>query len=295
MTEVGTRKRWLITGATGMVGEYLRRSLGEAVEIVGWSRTEERDLGHAGRIHRLDLADGDALARAWDEARPHAVVHLGAVSAPRHAREAGDRIHATNVTASEFLAHRAAASSVRMVFTSTDMVFDGERAPYVEEDAPSPLEEYGRSKARAEAAVLAHPDHVVARLSLLYGAGLTARTRRFFDQTRDRLSRGETVSLIEDEWRTPLHVADCAEALRALVDSDVCGVVNLGGPERLSRLEMGERVARAYGLSTRTIRRIRRDDLPGLRPRDLSLVTDRWRSAFPGTPWRTMDEALAGD
>src|SRR5436305_4941697 len=91
------------------------------------------------------------------------------------------RARRVNVGGTATLAELAAKARARLVLVSTDLVFDGEHAPYREPDPPAPLSVYGASKRAAEEAVLAHPRHAVARLSLLFGPGLGGRPS-FFDE-----------------------------------------------------------------------------------------------------------------
>jgi dTDP-4-dehydrorhamnose reductase len=76
--------------------------------------------------------------------------------------------------------------------------------------------------------------------------------------------------------------------------SDFTGLIHLGGPERLSRLEMGQRLAAALGLDPSVIVPAARASFPAAepRPRDVSLDSSRWRSLFPAQPWPDWDEAL---
>lgn len=287
--------RWLVTGATGKVGEHVLRALAarDGDQVVGWSR--HLDGAHLGAtVRRVELTDLDAVAPAFRDASPDAVIHLAALASIQGAASAPDIARRTNVAATTELVPLCRAAGARLLFTSTDMVFDGEAAPYAEADAPTPRTEYGRTKAEAERAVIAGGG-LVARLSLLNGAAISPRNAGFFEEQLCAFRGGAPVALVEDEWRTPLHVADAAAAIVALVLSGADGLVNIGGPERLSRLELGLAIAAALHLDDAATRPVRRRDLPGgaARPRDLSLDSSRWRSLLPETPWRTVRASLS--
>jgi dTDP-4-dehydrorhamnose reductase len=179
------------------------------------------------------------------------------------------------------------------VLVSTDLVFDGEHAPYREEDTPAPLSVYGKTKVTAEEAVRSLPRGVVARLSLLYGPSLSGRPS-FFDEQAAALRAGRPVTLFDNEWRTPLDLATAARALTALAASDVTGIVHIGGPQRLSRLEMGRQLAKFLGVERPNLVVVSRNDHPAAepRPRDTSLDSSRWRGLFPSLPWPAWEEAL---
>jgi dTDP-4-dehydrorhamnose reductase len=285
--------RLLVTGASGLLGGYLLRRLRDAGHpLTAWSGSSPGEvLGVP--VVPVDLADPDAVSAAFRDARPDVVLHAAARARLPDCHR--DPAGATRVNAggSACLAGLCADSGARLVVVSTDLVFDGEHAPYAEQDPPAPLSVYGRTKAEAERAVLAHPRTAVARVSLLFGPSLSGRPA-FFDEQVDSLRARRGVRLFVDEWRTPLALHAAAEALVALAFSDVTGLLHLGGPERLSRLEMGLRLAAALGADPGVIAATVREGAPAAepRPRDVSLDSTRWRSLFPHLPWPGFDEAL---
>jgi dTDP-4-dehydrorhamnose reductase len=282
----------LVTGASGLLGAYLlreARSGGEAVVAWSGSRAGERE-GVA--LRPLDLADPGALASAFREARPDVIVHAAAISSAEACRRDPETARLVNTDATARLAALAAEAKVRLVFVSTDLVFDGEHAPYDEGAQPAPLSVYGQTKADAERAVL-DAGGTVARVSLLFGPSRAGRPG-FFDQQLASLADGEPLTLFADEWRTPLAFHTAARGLIALARSAHTGVFHLGGPERMSRLEMGRRLAAFLRYDQPKIIPASRREAPGeQRPRDVSLKSSRWRSLFPDAAPPVFEEALA--
>jgi dTDP-4-dehydrorhamnose reductase len=241
----------------------------------------------------VELTNAAALSEAFRRANPEIVIHAAALARiydcyrdPAHAR-------GVNTDGSAVLARLAAEAGARLVHVSTDLVFDGEKSGYREEDAANPLSVYGRTKLDSEAAVLSYSQHVVVRISLLFGPSKAGRAS-FFDEQVTALREGRPFTLFVDEWRTPLSLAAAADALVALALSDYTGLLHLGGPERLSRHEMGLLLAAHLGADPSLIVTARRDQVPAPepRPRDTSLDSSRWRRLFPHPPWPTYDEAL---
>jgi dTDP-4-dehydrorhamnose reductase len=151
----------------------------------------------------------------------------------------------------------------------------------------------GRCKGEAEAAMEHLPRGLVARVSLLYGPAPAGRPS-FFDESVRALRQGRPLTLFADERRTPLDLATAARALVELARSDVTGTIHVGGPQRLSRLEMGRRLAHFLGVDGANITAARRDDVPAAepRPRDVSLDSSRWRGLLPDLAWPAWEEAL---
>jgi len=285
---------FLITGASGQLGGYLLRELSRTDRpVVAWSGSRKGSLfGYS--LRPVNLADRDEMVRAFDEARPSAVIHAAAVSRIDQCLHDPPLARRVNEQGTALLSELAARVRARLVYVSTDLVFDGRKGWYCETDPPSPLSVYGQTKAAAENAVLRDDRAVVVRVSLLFGPTIVDRPA-FFDQQVAALRSNRPCQLFEDEWRTPLSLRTAARSLLAIADSDVCGVLHLGGPERMTRLEMGQRLARALGADPAVFVPARQAELPAPepRPRDVSLDSARFRWLFPGRPLPTWEDAIA--
>jgi dTDP-4-dehydrorhamnose reductase len=285
--------RLLVTGASGQLGAYLlQEAAASPLAVTAWSGTR------TGRLFGVDLQPVDLGRRAdvmaaFRTARPDLVIHAGALARVADCQRDPGQAALINTQSTSWLTELAAEAGARLLYVSTDLVFDGERGGYREEDAPSPLSIYGQSKAAAEGSVLAVPRGVVARVTLLFGPSLTSRPS-FFDEQVAALREHRPVTLFRDEWRTPLSLHTAATALLALAESEITGILHLGGPERLSRLEMGDRLATYLGVKETSIRAVLREEVPAPepRPRDTSLDSSKWRALFPGLPWPKWGEAL---
>ncbi len=223
------------------------------------------------------------------------MIHAAAVSSADEVYRDPTGARAINVEATRRLAAWAAARDRRILFTSTDMVFDGSRSWYREEDPAAPIQGYGRTKVEAEPSVLAVPRGVVARISLLFGA-VRGGKPGFFDSALDALARGEKRSFFRDEYRTPLDYGTAAEIIARLIESETTGIVHVGGRERLSRFELMKRVAVVRGIDPELICPSCRADTVFLEPRpaDVSLDTGRLASLFPDLDRPGIEAALAG-
>jgi len=196
-----------------------------------------------------------------------------------------------NRDATRILAESAAACGARMVFTSTDMAFAGDNAPYRPDDAPDARSCYGRSKVAAERAIAAVPGVLIVRIPLLFGRPRTPRSTTFERQVA-ALRSGAPLRLFTDEYRTPLFLEDAARALVALAQSDLGGVVHVAGPERMSRYELIERVARRLGIDRPKLEPCSRLSIDAAEPRpeDLSLDGSGFVERYPELAPRTVEQ-----
>lgn len=285
--------RILITGASGQLGSYILRELASrGWSATAWSMRPNAEL-FGFRCQSVDLRDTDQVVASFRAASPHVVVHAAAMSSVADCLRDPAAARQTNAAATRLLAELAERQQARLVYISTDLVFKGDKEWYTETDCPSPLSVYGQTKASGERAVLDYPRHLVLRISLLFGPSINGRPS-FFQQQIDALQAGAPCTLFSDEWRTPISLLTAARGILDLLDVDTYGILHLGGPERLTRLEMGQRLAAFLGRDPRCIKAALRDDVPAAepRPRDTSLNSERCCQLMPAAERPGFDEAL---
>lgn len=285
--------RWMVTGASGQLG-------GHVLRVLRRNHPDEPVLALAGRggvdapgvpVRRIDLRDADALRACVAEYRPTLVLHLGALTAVGEAHARPQDAEQINTVATGVLAEATRACGGRLVFSSTDMVFDGTAAPYREQDPPRPLSQYGRTKAAAEERLLAMPHTLVVRIPLMYGLPCTRRETTFVRQVA-ALRAGAPLRLFTDEYRTPAWMADVARALVALGRAGRTGLLHVSGPERLSRYELVAAFARLLRVDRPRLEPVSRLSVDAAEPRpaDLSLDDTLFRREFAAVAPRSVAE-----
>jgi dTDP-4-dehydrorhamnose reductase len=275
------RPRVLVTGGGGFLGRYLLERLAESYEVYAGSRSGT--LPSPGSTIPLELTD-KASIESVRRLAPRYVVHNAALTLPDVCEEEPDSAHVVNVQGTRLLAEAVESSCVRFVYCSTDLVFDGSRSQWAETDTPAPLMVYGRTKLAGEEAVLAVLGEraVVARLALLYGKGRGSSVGRTFTERMLLQAReGRAVPLFQDQYRSPLYVEDAAAGIEAVLNwPEALAVIHLGGPDRISRFDMGVETLNVFGLDRSLAVPARMDDVPAAvpRPGDVSLDIRRARS-----------------
>ena len=198
-------RKWLITGAGGMLGRDLAGLLaGEGEQVVALGRAD------------LDITDPAAVRDAVTRHRPDAVVNCAAWTAVDDAEAHEDAALGVNGQAVAHLAAACAGQRAALVQISTDYVFDGTaEKPYAEDHATAPRSAYGRTKlAGEEAARAALPDSAyVLRTAWLYGA----HGKSFYAAMLTRALAGGPVSVVDDQRGQPTWTADVARQVYALI------------------------------------------------------------------------------
>lgn len=271
-------RRILITGASGFVGESLARHfVARGYAVAGTFRSHPLEVAGADLVG-IDLTDAGAVRHLLRDMRPSGVVHCAAATAAGWCEENPEEARAAILGATENLCAglRELGGGARLLHFSTDLVFDGEGAPYRVGAAAKPLGRYGSLKLLSETAVGAVPGSIVIRPALVYGPPGT-HSGSFLTWMVQKLCGGEAVTLFSDEWRTPVFIDDLAGAVELLLDTPADGravrVFHAGGPERLSRVEMGRVLCEVFRLPVEGMKVRRRAEVPGgsMRARDVSL------------------------
>jgi len=262
----------LITGASGFIGGHVLRLAASTRDAAGTGYRNIRPAG-SGVLHPLDLEDEEGIRRLVRKLAPEVVIHTAGWSRTADCENQPEKAVRINTRAVQILAEESDRRKARLVFLSTDMVFDGEKGDYRESDPVNPVNHYGRTKAMAEAFLLGKGGNVViARVALCYGK--PAAGGHSFSQTILRkLKTGEPMKLFTDQFRTPVLVNDLAAALLELAVSDFTGILHLGGSERVDRYTFGCRLAEIRGLPRDLLKPVSMSDYPAAAPapRDVSM------------------------
>lgn len=262
-------KVW-VTGAGGLLGQAL---MAYGPPAADW---QVRGLRH----EDLELTDYRALREAFQRDRPDLVIHAAALSRPRDCEANPDGAWAVNVGATVMLADLLGKG--RLIFISSEQVFDGRHGPYAEASPVAPLNVYGQTKAEAERRVLAGSQHVVVRLALTYGRS-RGGARAFNEEWEQRWRRGETLRLFTDEFRCPIPASVAAQALWILAATPQArGIYHLAGAERLSRWDIGRLLAQHVPGALSLIQPASLQEWQGPpRPPDLHLRCERLQALLP--------------
>ena len=267
--------RILITGAQGQLGQALQQALvGDDLIL---KDLPEFDLTQAGCESQI-LAAG-----------PSVILHVGAYTNVDGAEREPDRAMAVNAQGTDFVARAAAALNARLIYVSTDYVFDGRQTtPYREEDVPHPINVYGQSKRDGELAALAGcPNTLVARTAWLYGQGGSN-----FVKTMMKLAREKPfLEVVGDQRGCPTNADDLALALKDLITSDLRGICHVTNRGDCSWHEFAEAIVSLMGLST-PVRSITTEQMGRLARRPLYSVLAQERLHSVGFSMPSWRDAL---
>ena len=271
----------LITGASGLLGASLVARLGEeGREVVGLYHEHPPNSSGA-KLVRVDLTEESETRKIFEELQPAIVIHCAAATNVDWCQEHPDEAHTINVTMSRRIAEITSRTGTRMLYVSTDAVFDGARGGYAETDSPAPVNVYAQTKLQGELEVQAcNPLAAIARVNL-YGWNAQPK-QSLAEWILSQLDLGNVVPAFTDTVFCPISADDLAQVLLAMVDRELVGLYHVVGSEPVSKYEFARRVALTFGFDSARVVPARLADarLRAPRPRNTSLNTEKISAAL---------------
>ncbi len=272
----------LVTGAGGLLGRAAVSLASREHDCIGLLRQD------------LDVTDWPAVREAVHRVDPDAVIHCAAYTDVDESERNPDLAFAVNVQGTEWVARAAREVDAQIVYVSTDYVFDGKKkTPYVEEDDPNPLSQYGRSKLEGEAKVreVCADNHTIVRSAWLYGPG-----KGFVDWLLGQLETSERsapLHVVDDQVGSPTCVSDLAKAILLLTEERFTGTFHVANKGETSWLGVARVIANYIGIEGARLSGTAMADLgrPATRPRYSALDVGKFEKATGAhvSPW---NEAL---
>jgi len=283
----------LITGGSGLLGQYLNIELSKNNEILSLHNS---NIGNCEEYNsaKVDINNYQELKKAFEKFKPDTVVHTAAISSPGQAQKLSTKeVYQTNVFATKKIAELCEEFKSKLLHISTDLVYAGYRGSMLKEESKLiPVSIYAETKLMGEVKIQETFDnYIILRQALLIGFGLNERKNHFHQMYLDLKDR-KKVKLFVDQYRTPLSFLDASRMIAEVCKLDVKSeIVNFGGLDRVSRFEVGEILCRAANLDKNLLEKVSMDDF-GDYPQvaDVSMNTDKLQSY--GIKAHELDESI---
>lgn len=226
---------------------------------------------------------------------PDVILHCGALTWVDHCEEFPEKSHQYTVGSTKQVIDWCKQQQAKMVYISTDYVFDGQQGPYAEDAPLNPLSVYGKHKLEAEQLVLQEvPGSLVLRITNVYGD--EERGKNFIARLVSAAQKGEELhlKLPVDQYATPVNAADIARALEKLLSDSKDGIWNIASTDLLNRVQLAERVLQYFPGHKVTLEPIFTAELNQVADRPLmgGLLTAKFNGAYPTFRFTNVDDYL---
>lgn len=273
----------LITGSNGFLGSNLVRFFSNKAEyeVFMTSRSPCYNPDTANFIEG-DLLDYDFVDKLISTIKPDVVINTVSLVNVDMCDENPELAYKITVQTAKNVARSAQHNGSRLIYISTDHLFEGNRSMYSENDVPAPVNEYGKTKLEAEIKTLEiNPNTAIIRTNF-FGWSHDRHPATFGEWVYSNLEQQKPMNLFTNYYFTPIEVTYLAEAIETVAKTDFTGAINIAGTERCSKYEFGIILAEVFGLDSSSIHafEISASSFKAKRQQDLSLSTEKFKTFF---------------
>lgn len=265
--------KMLIIGASGQIGFNLYQALAGSHQVTGTYFSYPMP-----DMYCLDMTKPGTVKEFITALNPDIIFLPAALPDVEVCEKKPALCRRVNVDGTQNILTAAGEINAKVVFFSTDYLFDGAAGPYPETETPNPLNVYGKAKNEAEQLIRQSTcPHLIVRTSVVYG--YEKQGKNFVIRLNARLRQGEKVKVPNDQFSTPTCVTNLCVLIKELVESGKEGIYHIAGPELMNRYDFALLAAEIFGLDHRLIIPVVTEELgqQALRPLRGGLKVDKVR------------------
>ena len=283
----------LIVGASGLVGGNCLLHLKEKGHDVTGTHLS---FPYGGTVYYNPLNPTDPKNINIAESNPEVIIHCGALTNVDYCENHPTESYERTVVSTQNIAAIARQIGARIIYLSTDYVFDGQSGPYIESDHVNPLNIYGKHKLEAERLVLNQSSaNIIIRVTNVYGD--EPRGKNFVSRIVTAIRKNErlTLSLPFDQFATPVNALDIARVIHKLLVNQSAGIYHIGSTDYFNRVQLFRKVLQYFPeydnyqlqvLSTKALIQ------PALRPLRGGLLSAKFIQENPEFNFTNVDDYL---
>lgn len=265
--------RLLIVGS-GLLGNNLAKKAINEFTVFTTYNDHPLEIENCKSYH-LDITNRVDVTTLVQELNPEYIIHTAALTNVDQCERDKRLAWNINVEGTKHVAEIAQKVSVKLIYISTDYVFDGDKGMYKEDAPTNPVDFYGETKLEGEKVVKGLSDYIIVRPSVLYG--WNPINVNFVTWVMQELKKGKGINIVKDQLNTPTLADNLAELILELIERDETGIFHISGSERINRYDFAIKIAEIFNLNKDLIKPITSDQLNWIakRPQDSSLDTSK--------------------
>lgn len=266
-------QKLLITGTSGLLGNKIVEVAKHNYEVIPTHNTKPL---HSNSL-KLEITNLNETLSIFNKLEPNLVIHTASETNVDKCETEKEHAWKTNAEGTRNIAEACQKLGAKLVYISTDYVFDGEKGLYNEEDKPNPVNYYGLTKLEGEKKVIeCCKNYAILRTSVLYG--WHPWKQNFATWIINKLKQQQEITVVEDHYNTPTLADNLAEMAVEVAEKDMRGLYHASGRERISRYEFAKQIAGTFGLNSNLVKPVKMSQLTAWiakRPGDSSLNTSK--------------------
>jgi len=261
----------IITGINGLLGQKLLEQAAKKYSVLGIDiHPEPFNTKINFQYEQLDITDRRLLTKSILNFYPHYLINTAAMTNVDGCEKDKEQCWKINVQAIKNIVYAARKIGTKIVHLSTDYIFDGNSGPYSENDSPSPLGYYGKSKLASENILYASDlDYSIVRTMVLYGAAINVRPN-YVTWLISALKEKKKLKIVTDQVGSPTLADDLAAAILKIIELEKWDTFHVAGSEIIDRYNFALKIAEVFGLDEELITPITTLELKQKAPRPLN-------------------------
>lgn len=262
-------KRLFITGGSGLLGSRFSKFTDEYEVTTTYNKNPKE------HSVKLDITDEKDVLNKIKSLSPDLVVHSAALTNVDYCEDHKEEAYKINAQGTLNMVKACEKIDSKLIYVSTDFVFDGTEGSYKETDKTNPISYYGLSKLKGEEFVQESDiKSAIVRVSVLYG---WHENFNYVMWVIDELKKGNNINIVTDEYNSPTYAENAAEAILKIFSKNKEGIYHIAGDERINRFDFAKNIARVFELDETLINPIKSEDLirKARRPLDSSLSVEK--------------------
>ena len=266
------RPKTLLITSTGLIGGYLYTIFNKkGYPTIGTYHS----VKDSNSLYYVSITEKASLKRTFDKVTPDIVLLNAALTNVDYCEIHKDKAWQINVEGVDDVVELCRLYNSKLVFFSTDYIFDGENGPYSEEEIPRPICFYGKTKLEGENIVRTLEDYLIIRTTIVYGD--EKQKKNFVIRLIDTLKKGEIVKVPYDQIGSPTYALNLSEVVEELVRRAKRGVYNIAGKDIMDRFSFALEICSEFGLNKDSVIPVETSMLNQIarRPLKAGLKTDK--------------------
>jgi dTDP-4-dehydrorhamnose reductase len=269
-------RKVVITGGSGTLGSSASLILAEEFEVIATYATNPVKIEGCKTV-QLDITDKSSVTKLLKTLMPDVLIHAAAFTNPNLCEISKELAWTVNVQGTRNIAEVCSEIDAKMIYVSSNYIFDGKQGNYDEYDIPNPVSFYGATKLKGENAVKIFDLNYTIVRTTPYGWSIVQDKPNFATWSINKLKNKEIIFALTDQYNSPILTTDCAKTLGVIIEKDAKGIYNIAGPERINRYDFTKKLAKIFGLNDHFIEPLTCEQIlkkgfdKAKRPRDTSL------------------------
>lgn len=273
------KKKLLITGISGLLGSNLAYALRNKYDITGWYNQHKVFIPLVNSF-KVDITDERTVKDFLSEYNPNTILHCASLTDIDYCEKNKEGTRKVNVEGTKNIVSACSSQNTKLVYISTESVYEGKEGNHKEEDAISPRNYYGLTKYEAESAIKAHKNHIIVRTNI-FGWNIQNK-HSLAEWILYNLERGCGINGFKDAIFSSIYTMEFAKIINMMLGNNLTGTFNLASRTSMSKYEFAALIAKTFNMNKALIKPISIGDhhFSAKRGKDLSLNTQKLSKAL---------------